>query len=190
MLRAFGGASKLQSVTVTKKPKSDSQVQTFSISELPTVPAVYALYGGRGRNSHIAYVGIARNLKRRIVQHLVSRDSSVATGTSAASINSDYVTAVGWWEHPKFKEKRFLEAAELVAFNILDPVLRSRGAGTDRAQQTLKNDKEFLQLSQSMFGSEPTGMLSIPTLQNALERLAEVERRLSVLEQATAQDDK
>lgn len=182
-------STKLQLVTVTKKPRTHSQAQPSSISELPNVPAVYALYGGRGRSSHVAYVGIARKLKQRVIQHLVNRDSSVTTGTSAAGINPDYVTHVGWWENPKFHEERFLEAAELVAFDVLDPVLRSRVVGPARAKQTLEDDEDFHKAMRSMFAGEPAGTLPIPTLQDALVRLAEVERRLSALEQAIARDD-
>jgi hypothetical protein len=170
--------SRLQSATVMKKPNSGAQAQPSSIAELPNVPAVYALYGGCGRSSHIAYVGIARKLKQRVMQHLVNRDSSVTTGTSAAGISPDYVTQVGWWEHPKFHEERFLEAAELVAFDVLDPVLRSRVSGPARAKQVLEDDEDFRKAVQVMFAGEPTGILPIPTLQEALARLAEVERRL------------
>ncbi len=51
-----------------------------AISDLPSVPAVYAMFGGRGRNLYAAYVGISGNLRARINQHLVLRDSSIATG--------------------------------------------------------------------------------------------------------------
>ena len=37
-----------------------------SIAELPNLPAVYALIGGRGRGGHIAYVGVAGKLKNRL----------------------------------------------------------------------------------------------------------------------------
>jgi predicted GIY-YIG superfamily endonuclease len=122
---------------VRKESAHKAEVQLSSISELPNVPAVYALYGGEERGHYVAYVGIASNLKRRVVQHLVNRDSSVATGTSAVNINPDYVTGVGWWEHSLFRERRLLEAAELVAFEVLEPVLRSRGVGTVRAKQNI-----------------------------------------------------
>ena len=101
------------------------------------------------------------------------RDSSVTTGTSAARIGPDYVTQVGWWEHPRFQEASFLESAELVAFDILNPVLRSRVAGTARAQQVLEENEDFREAMRSLFSSEPTGRLYIPTLQDALIRLAE-----------------
>jgi hypothetical protein len=67
-----------------------------SVNELPPAPAVYAMYGGAGRE-YVAYVGLADNLRRRVNQHLVNRDSSVTTGTSAAGLNPDHIRAVEWW---------------------------------------------------------------------------------------------
>ena len=75
----------------------------------------------------MTYVGTAGKLKQRIIQHLIRRDSSVTTGTSAASLNPDYVTNLSWWEHPDFEVTAKLKAAELIAFEVLNPVLRSRG---------------------------------------------------------------
>jgi hypothetical protein len=85
------------------------------------------------------------------------RDSGVTTGTSAARIDPDYVTQVGWWEYPRFQEASFLEAAELVAFDILNPVLRSRVAGTARAEQVLGENEGFREAMRSLFSSETTG---------------------------------
>ena len=85
-----------------------------SFNDLPNVPGVYAMYGGKGRGVYVAYVGIAGKLKQRIIQHLVNRDSSVTTGTSAAMLNPDYVTQIRWWEYPDFKARYILVAAELV----------------------------------------------------------------------------
>lgn len=90
-----------------------------SVTDLPNVRAVYAMYGRRGRGLHVAYVGIADALKRRVMQHLVKRDSSVATGTSAATLNPDYITEVSWWEHPNFLQRHVLQAAELVHLTSL-----------------------------------------------------------------------
>jgi hypothetical protein len=81
------------------------------------------MFSGRGRGAYCAYVGIAGNLKQRIAQHLIRRDSSVTTGASAVSLNPDFINEVKWWEHPEFHQRHVLEAAELVAFEILDPVL-------------------------------------------------------------------
>lgn len=57
---------------------------------------------------------------------LYSRDSSVATVTSASGINPDYITEVLWWQHPNFINENYRKAAELVAFSLLDTALRSR----------------------------------------------------------------
>lgn len=151
------------------------------LSKLPNVPAVCAMYGGRGRGLHVAYVGIADVLRRRVMQHLVSRDSSVATGTSAAGLNPDHITEVWWCEHPDFAQRHVLEAAELVAFDVLQPVLRSRGAISDRAKQ-LHSDGAFREKMRLLFLSEPKGRVIVPTLQDLLQRIAELEQRLATLE--------
>lgn len=95
-----------------------------AISDLPNAPAVDALYGGQGKGMYVAYVGLAKQLKTRIIQHLVRHDSSVTTGVQAVSLNPDFVTKVGWWEHNDFSDPFKLAAAELIAFDVLDPALR------------------------------------------------------------------
>lgn len=152
-----------------------------AISELPNVPAVYAMYGGRGRSAYVAYVGMGGNLKQRIEQHLKWRDSSIATGVSAVSLNPELVTEVRWWEHSEFSESRVRQAAELVAFDVLEPVLRSRGGITVEAKQ-LYTDVEFNARMRAVFEGEAAGQLLISSLQSALERIADLERRVSALE--------
>jgi hypothetical protein len=143
---------------------------------------VYAMYGGQGRRAYVAYVGVGGNLRQRVMQHLVRRDSSVATGTSAAALNPDYVTRVQWWEHPDFAKRHILEAAELVAFDVLDPALRSRGGIPEQAKELYADDR-FREEMGSLFRGEPTGCLVIPTLQDALEQIAELEQRVTALEE-------
>jgi hypothetical protein len=109
------------------------------ISELPNFPAIYTLYGGKGQRKFVAYVGIADKLRQRISQHLARRDSSIVTGISVVSLNPDYVTEIKWWEYPDFSKRDYLKAAEVIAFEIFNPVLRSRGKLTDRAIQLLKD---------------------------------------------------
>lgn len=105
------------------------------ITDLPNSPAVYILFGGKKGNKFPTYVGIADKLRSRISQHLIRRDSSITTATSIVSLNPDYITEIQWWEYPDFIERGFLEAAEEVAFEIFNPVLRSRGKLTSRAQE-------------------------------------------------------
>ena len=157
--------------------------QVTSVSELPSSPAVYAMYGGQGRSLYVAYVGLASNLRQRLTQHLIRRDSSVVTGVSAVSLNPDLITAVRWWEHPDFARQEILEAAELVAFDVLEPALRSRGWMTDRAKQ-MYQDESFREQMRQVFLGDPAGSLILPTLPQALERISDLERRVTELESA------
>ncbi len=152
------------------------------VSDLPTDPALYVLYGGTGRSRHIAYVGVSGNLRRRIRQHFLKRQSSVVTGTSAASLNPDLVTRLEWWLRERFEDKDHLQASELVAFDKLEPTLRSRGRITGEAE-TLAEDREFAEEVQAMLEGDPTGAVDIPTLSDALSRIERLERRVDQLEQ-------
>jgi hypothetical protein len=152
-----------------------------SIDDLPNVPPVYVLFGGKKGSRYPAYVGIADKLKNRIEQHLVRRDSSVATSTSAAGLNPDYVTELQWWEHKKFADRKALEAAELVAFGIFNPTLRSRGNITERARK-LSNQEEFKKEMEELLNSEATGQLIFQTLQDAFDKIAQIEERITKLE--------
>ena len=137
--------------------------------------------GGRARRRFIAYVGIADALKQRIAQHLIRRDSSIVTNVSAVGLNPNYVSEVWWWEHAEFNKRDVLEAAELVAFGVLDPALRSRGAITERAK-ALYRDESWRVSATTLLSGNPTGVLVIPTLQDALERIADLEMRVEALE--------
>jgi hypothetical protein len=151
------------------------------VYDLPNVPAVYALYSGGKRTSYVAYVGIAGKLKSRIKQHLIGRDSSVATGTSAVNLNPDFVTNISWWEHPDFDKAVYRKAAEMVAFEVLNPALRSRGA-TDIAGMKLFKDKKFKNQFTTLFEGDPTGSIGFPSLSDAIERIYDLESKIHELE--------
>jgi hypothetical protein len=152
-----------------------------SITKLPNMPAVYVLYGGKESNKYAAYVGIADKLRNRIEQHLVRRDSSVATSTSAIGLNPDYVTELQWWGHQKFVDRNILEAAELIAFDIFKPTLRSRGKITGKARE-LYDQKEFKEEMKKLLKREAMGQLVFQTLQDALDRIEQIEDRIKALE--------
>jgi hypothetical protein len=152
-------------------------IELTNISDLPNAPAVYAMYGGQGRSRYVAYVGLGSKLRGRIEQHLVRRDSSVTTGVSAVSLNPDYVTEVCWWEYPDFAKQECLEAAELVAFDVLEPALRSRGGITDRAKQ-LYQDDAFREEMMAIFSGEATGCLRIRSLSQAWEQIDDLAERI------------
>jgi hypothetical protein len=115
---------------------------------------------------------------------LVRRDSSIVTGTSIVSLNPDYVTALRWWEYPDFSKREYLEAAEVVAFKIFDPVLRSRGNPTERGDILLKNE-DFLKKMETLFNNKPTGTLELPDFQDLLERLNNLETEIQTLKKGS-----
>jgi hypothetical protein len=160
-------------------------LQISLIDDLPTAPAVYVLYGGKKGNRYPAYVGIAEELRNRIEQHLVRRDSSVATGTSAAGLNPDYVTELRWWSHQKFADREHgreaLQAAELIAFEVFNPTLRSRGSITRRAHE-LCDQKAFKEEMEDLLKHDATGCLIFQTLQGAFDRIKQIEEQLASLE--------
>ena len=157
--------------------------KAHSISKLPVKPVVYALYGGRDRRTYVAYVGIADSLRKRVKQHLVRRNSSVTTGTSAAGLNPDLVTEVSWWEHRDFDRKYVREAAEPIAFEVLNPALRSRGTISEKAEQLCDN-QSFSEEMQQLFRGDPTGRRKFPTFLDILEQITEIEERVASLERA------
>jgi hypothetical protein len=58
--------------------------------------------------------------------------------------------------HPDFEKQDILEAAELVAFDVLEPSLRSRGGITDRAKQVYGDDGFRVQM-RALLQGEPAG---------------------------------
>lgn len=150
------------------------------ISDLPSSPAIYALYGGRGNSAYVAYVGITNNLKRRVVQHLVNQDSSVTTGTSAVSVNPEQISKVCFWSDRIFGGKSAREAAEMVADEVLTPVLRSRGRRSSSAQITASR-VGFRKKARAILRGPPTGVLMVPKLSDVLDRVERIEERLATL---------
>jgi hypothetical protein len=151
-----------------------------AIGQLPSAPAIYAMYGGEGRR-YVAYVGLGDHLRRRVEQHLILRNSSVTTGTGAVGLHSDHVRAVEWWEHPSFSDRIQLAAAELVAFDVLEPALRSRG-GIPTEARALAADETFRADMIMLFRGAPSGRLTLPSFAALAERVEELERRLDRLE--------
>jgi hypothetical protein len=68
-----------------------------------------------------------------------------------------------------------------VAFDVLEPSLRSRGS-IGAEVQALYEDHGFRTEMEAVFRSEPTGRLVLPTLSSLSERVADLERRLRQIE--------
>ena len=140
-------------------------------SKVPANPGLYCLL----EKKEVVYVGISKDLRSRLKQHFVLRDSSITTGTSAASLNPEYIETIKWWTHEDFKTKAKLQAAELVAFETFNPILRSRGKSTDKAKEQLT--PTFKRSMKAIFQKPPSGELSIPNMSHLLRRIEELEKQ-------------
>jgi hypothetical protein len=156
-------------------------MRVTSISDLPRIPAVYAMRSGYGNTCYVAYVGMADDLKRRIYQHLVRRDSSVVTGVSAVSLNPDLVSEVQWWGRSEFTNRTWLGAAELLAFDLLEPVMRSRG-NVSQESEKLYESMEFRMEMGTQFIDEPDGVLVLPSMKTLIEEVSTLHQRIAALE--------
>lgn len=156
------------------------------LRDVPKSPALYALYGGRPRNAWVAYVGIAGDLRQRLVQHFERRDSSIVTGVSAVGLNIDAVTYAHWWEADYFDDRTHLRAAEVIAFDLLDPALRSRGGVTQEAE-SLASRRAFARKIERLIDAGPSGRYTPTTLNDLEDRLVQLEHRIAQLEQERPQ---
>jgi hypothetical protein len=148
---------------------------------IPKRPAVYAMYGGWPPRLWVAYVGIAGNLSGRLDQHFVRRDSSVTTGVGAVGVNPDYIRVVRWWEHETLDDSDHRHAAELIAFEVLDPALRSRG-GVREAARILAHEPGFADTMRALFNGAPSDEFRLPWLWDTDTRVEQLERRVAELE--------
>jgi hypothetical protein len=155
---------------------------SFSRRGVPRLPSVYALWAGEGRSIHVASVGSTSSLRHRLDEHLVRRNSSVATGVSAVGLNVDLLTRVTWWTTTGFEDRDVRHAAELIAFDVLKPVLRSRGT-VDRKAKVLSTKPAFRRRIRRLFLGTPTGSIELTEVQAFSSRLAELELRVAALEQ-------
>ena len=150
-------------------------------SEIPSgLPGLYALYDGHDGNKCV-YVGKSdTGLRRRVLHHLVDRNSSVTTGVAGASINIENLTMVRWWTNEEFNDKIFLDAAEAYFFDQLEPMLRSRG-NRIRGTYDLLNDSNFLNNVERIL-SNPSGKIELLSYGKLLLKVKELECRISELE--------
>lgn len=158
-----------------------------SISQLPKRPGLYCLQGFSAKGLYNAYVGMSGNVQNRISQHLEYKNSSVTTGGSAVSIDPHLVGGCRCWCVPDFEDRSFLVAAELVAIQLLDPVLRSRGAKHLEGSRLAATSEFVSRISEII--RNPTIEISFPDFMDLARkvdllilRVAALERKLAAVE--------
>jgi hypothetical protein len=129
---------------------------------------------------------MARDLHARLSQHFIRQDSSIVAA-AAVRLDLEYVRYVEWWEHEDFGDESKRHAAELVAFDVFEPVLRSRGNPTRPAVE-LYGDPAFGDTFERFFRGEPAGRMFHARLPDLARRLYELEARVRALEDARISD--
>lgn len=150
----------------------------YSIRDLPNEPAIYALYSGHAKGEYVVYVGATKKLRQRVEQHLIKHDSSITTGKSAVKLETQFLSKLKWWEEPRFSSRARLEAAELVASDLLKPALVSRGNSRKDSRELFK-DSGFYESMKKLIVN-PSGALILLT---AEERIQKLEDRIAYLEE-------
>ena len=151
------------------------------IYSIPRVPRIYAFHAGAGRVRSISYVGSTGNLRNRVSQHLEYRDSSVVTGVSVATLNANHIDACTWWTHSSFVDRSGRESAELIAFDVLNPTLRSRARPMTESV-TRSQDCAFREEMRALFSGNPSGSVNFPNITTAMRKIKELEGWLAKLE--------
>ena len=96
-------------------------------------------------------------------------------------LNPEKVGYIRWWLNPKFSDKGYREAAEVIAFKVLNPSLRSRGKVINRTQPFLE-DQTFCDEMECLFRDEPSGAFYPKTFDNLVDLVLELDKRVSELE--------
>ena len=120
-------------------------------SKVPNIPAVYCL----NEKNDVIYVGTSGRLKDKLRHHFIRKDSSIKIGTIAASLNAECVDEVNWWTHESFSNRNKLEAAEILAFEIYNPILRNRRKLSESAKAELTTN--FKRSMRTLFRAKPSG---------------------------------
>ena len=150
------------------------------LRHLPQFSGIYAFKGINDRSGMYSYIGMASQLRDRVSQHLIRRDSSVTTGASTVALNPDKISECHWWVHDSFTDKGYLEAAELIAFNKFNPTLTSRGSVSNQAKE-ISSETNFKDDMDSLFDNIPSGYAIFYDLDWAIEKIKELEKEIELL---------
>ncbi len=157
----------------------------WSIQFISKAPGIYCLLGFSHRGLWPAYVGIGTNIQTRVSQHLEYRNSSVSTGASAVSLDPSLIGGCRWWTDPSFQDPVRLLAAELIAFEHLQPALRSRG-GINRAALDLQRDPAFCAWVSDLL-TQQTSMVEFPGISHLGKQVRALEKKIEILEAKLAE---
>ena len=159
------------------------------IKHLPQFPGIYGFKGPNDTQDNYSYIGLSNKLRERVSQHLLKRDSSVATGASAISLNPDKIAECHWWILETFGNRETLEAAELIAFERFNPTLVSRGSPSTKALD-ISNNEDFIKQMEKLFSNVPSGYIKFYDLSWAVNKIKELENEILELKKVISDKEK
>ena len=122
-------------------------------------------------------------------QYLLKRDSSVATGSIAISLNPENIAECHWWIHESFGTREYLEAAELIAFERFNLTLVSRVTPSARSLE-ISNDEVFKKQMDKLFSNVPSGYIKFYDLSCAINIIKELENEMLELRKVISDKEK
>ena len=109
----------------------------------------------------MVFVGIAESLLERVVEQLAIREAPSVLSSSKLALEPAFLSELHWWEHSEFTDSDALRAAEFVASDLFDPVLRSRRPIGTKAAQLVENHA-FRTRMHAALTAPPTGTVPLP----------------------------
>ena len=159
------------------------------IKHLPQFPGIYGFKGPNDIKDNYSYIGLSNKLRERVSQHLLKRESSVATVATAISLNPDKIAECHWWIHESFGAREYLEAAELIAFERFNLTLVSRVTPSTRTLE-ISNDEVFKKQMDKLFSNVPSCYIKFYDLSWAINKIKELENEILNLRKVISDKEK
>ena len=159
------------------------------IKHLPQFPGIYGFKWPNDIQNNYSYIGLSNKLREKVSQHLLKRESSVATVATAISLNPDKIAECHWWIHESFGAREYLEAAELIAFERFNPTLVSRGSPSTKALD-ISNNEDFKKQMEKLFSNFPSGYIKFYDLSWAVNKIKQLENEILELKKVISDKEK
>ena len=159
------------------------------VKHLPQLPVINGFKRPNNIQDNYSYIGLSNKLRESMSQHLLKRDSSVATGASSISFNPDKIAECNWWIHESFGTREYLEATELIAFERFNLTLVSRVTPSTRTLE-ISNDEVFKKKMDKLFSNVPSGYIKFYDLSWAINKIKELEDEILELRKVISDKEK
>ena len=159
------------------------------VKHLPQLPGINGFKRPNNIQDNYSYIGLSNKLRESVSQHLLKRDSSIATGSSDISLNQENIAEYHWRINESFGIREYWEAAELIAFERFNLTLVSRVTPSTRALE-ISNDEVFKKQMDKLFSNVPSGYINFHDLSWAINKIKELENEILELRKVISDKEK